>query len=136
MPNRNNTAYGGMDGNFNKTYRDASLALASHPAYPLWIRIGYAAEARVDRYGHASFRRGELREVLATYDERTGEVKVPSKQSVTAAISKAREVGAILPESNAECIVLDRSRVAYHNLQPIDRSLHRCPKHGKGDLMS
>lgn len=82
---------------------------AQDSAYPMWVRVKYAAYANINRNGHAEFSRGELGQVLGTVGA-AGVWAPASASSVSNAVKSAKEHGAILPESNARCLVLDEMR--------------------------
>jgi hypothetical protein len=73
---------------------------------PLALRVFFAAVGWSNRIGHACFERRGLAEVLCYVDKTTGEIVRPRPQGVNKAISKAKSMGLIEPQSDARCLVL------------------------------
>lgn len=73
---------------------------------PLAVRVLFAAMGRHDINGHAPFRPRELADILRTVDMETGEVRSAQSDTVSDALRQAKEVGYVLPESTARCVVL------------------------------
>ncbi|MGO8937604.1 MAG: hypothetical protein ACLQLO_10915, partial [Mycobacterium sp.] len=68
---------------------------AANPEMPLWVRVAALAFGCHRRNGHASFKTGEIAEVLGTPG------KALSASSVSNAIRLAKNAGWIAEESNA-----------------------------------
>lgn len=69
-------------------------------------RVRFAALAKANQSGHATFGKGELREILAI------DGRLPTTGQVSAAIRLAKARGAIRPESKARCLVVYEHQVS------------------------
>lgn len=86
---------------WNKLSKKDCERLARESDAPLWLRLYFAAQWRLNQTGHAEFQSGELAGVLA---KKGG--KPLGERSVSNAITRAKEKGLINDESNARCLVL------------------------------
>lgn len=73
---------------------------------PMHIRLHFHALANTGGDGHAPQAPGELREVLSRVDKSTGLLTPATPQDVRRAISRAKEEGLLVPESNASCLIV------------------------------
>jgi hypothetical protein len=69
-------------------------------------RILFAALGRMDRLGHARFTKGEIARIVSQVDPATGEITTARADSLSKAISKAKETGYIGHDSRARCITI------------------------------
>ncbi|MFC5805888.1 hypothetical protein [Streptomyces formicae] len=94
--------------------------MAKDPRHLLPYRVQYAAIGWADRHGHASFQAGELAALLAGSDG-----KALSKQSTTGAVSRAKGLDLVSPQSSAACLVLPRYLFQKEKGAPIPCRAHK-----------
>lgn len=87
---------------------------------PLWIRVASLAFGCHRRNGHATFKTGEIAEILGTPGTPL------SASSVSNAIKLAKNAGWIADQSNARCLMVPPHAVTGGLGHPNDR----CPVHG------
>jgi hypothetical protein len=91
--------------------RDTLKEWAASDVFPRWLRVTWAAYARLEGNGHAPFRQQELAGILG--DEING-VWIPARrQRVREAIDGAIERHLLLTGSKALCLVVPRSAVVF-----------------------
>ena len=83
-------------------------------------RVQYAAIGWADRHGHARFQAGELAAILA---DKHG--KPLSKQSTTGAVSRAKALDLVSPQSSAACLVLPRYLFQKEKGAPVPCRAHK-----------
>ncbi|WBC06770.1 hypothetical protein [Micromonospora sp. WMMA1947] len=72
---------------------------------PLYVRLVFAAYARVNDIGHAEFEPGEMLHVLGDVDH--DRVLTPaSRQTLYSALQQAEAFGMVLPGSGLRCVLL------------------------------
>jgi hypothetical protein len=101
-------------------WKERAASRAANPTMPLWIRVASLAFGCHRRNGHATFKPGEIAEILGT----PGEPLSPS--SVSNAVKLAKNAGWIAEESSARCLVVPPHAVQGGLGHPNDR----CPIHG------
>ncbi|MFE2291740.1 hypothetical protein [Streptomyces sp. NPDC059452] len=94
--------------------------MARDDRHPLTYRVYFAALWRANQIGHAEFRMGELAGILAGDDG-----VIPSRQSVTNAVGRAKALSLIGYDSTARCLTLP-----HHHFQKGGRGGRRCSVHG------
>lgn len=72
---------------------------------PLYLRVVFAAFGWSNLIGHAEFAVGGLALVLGSSDPVTGEISIPSRSQVNAAIKRAKEMNLIHEQSDFRCLV-------------------------------
>ncbi|MZE50119.1 hypothetical protein GTY86_02055 [Streptomyces sp. SID5770] len=102
-----------------------NLRMAENTRLPLFVRLVFLTEARMNRIGHAEFATGELESLLPTLDRRTGEIRNPSQNTVCKAIRIAIDEGFLSAESSARCLVLGG-----HDVQRSAKATSSCKHHG------
>jgi len=76
------------------------------PRLPAWLRVACLVYGSHTANGHATFKPGQIALVLAKVDQKTGEVRVPSKYAIRRAIASAVEYGWLAKESGSLCLVV------------------------------
>lgn len=104
----------------NELYRMAGEANSG----PFHIRVLFAAMGRMNAFGHAELRVGELARILGTTNTSTGEFTPCRRDSVSAAIKETKRRGLIAPESKSRCLVLH-----HHVFQKSTKDRWRCSVH-------
>ncbi|MFJ5020770.1 hypothetical protein [Streptomyces goshikiensis] len=94
--------------------------IARDDRHQLTYRVYFAALWKANRIAHAEFRMGELARTLVD----DGGV-IPSWQSVTNAIKRAKALDLIGQDSTARCLTLP-----HHHFQKGGRAGRRCSVHG------
>ena len=84
---------------------------AGNPRLPLWLRVSALAYGKHHGNGHAGFKVGEVALVLSRVDMVTGEITVPSSQSVCRAISMAIEYRFLSAGSNSRCLIVPKPKL-------------------------
>lgn len=85
---------------------------AASETFPRWLRVTFAAYAKVEANGHASFRQGELAVLLG--DMLPSGLRVPTvRQRVREAIDNAVGRGLLDPGSKALCLIVPPTAVAF-----------------------
>ena len=84
---------------------------AGNPRLPLWLRVSALAYGKHHGNGHAGFKVGEVALVLSRVDMVTGEITVPSKQTVYRAINMAIEYRFLSEGSSARCLIVPEGMV-------------------------
>lgn len=102
-----------------------NLRMASNTDFPLYVRLVFLTEARMNRIGHAEFASGELESLLPTVDRKTGEIRYPSQNTICKAIRKAVENGSLGRDSSARCLVLNGN-----DAQRSAKASSSCKHHG------
>lgn len=116
--------------NFVAVDRDAYRRLGENPVCSnRQLRIVALAMSRLEPKGHAHFDQGELRRLLSRVDERTGELKEPSRDSITRDIRTLEESGFLLPGSWLRDLRMPMFDVQYGR---SDRDNSMCPKKPPG----
>lgn len=77
---------------------------ARNPVLSTDLRILAAGRSRLELSGHSHWRRGELRNVLATVNRQTGEASPLSKSALTRRIGALADAGLLEPGSWSECL--------------------------------
>lgn len=72
---------------------------------PLYLRVVLAAMGWSNLIGHAEFAQGGLALVLQSTDPTTGEISIPSRSQVNAAIKRAKDMDLIHESSTFRCLV-------------------------------
>jgi hypothetical protein len=72
---------------------------------PLYLRVALAAMGWSNLIGHAEFAQGGLAMVLQSADPVTGEISIPSRSQVNAAIKRAKGMDLIHESSTFRCLV-------------------------------
>ncbi len=72
---------------------------------PLHFRVMFAAVGWSNLIGHAEFAPGGLGMVLQSANPRTGEMSMPDRNQVNAAIRRAKVMGLIAEDSTFRCLV-------------------------------
>lgn len=72
---------------------------------PLYLRVMFAGIGWANLIGHAEFAPGGLALILQSSDPKTGEVSIPSRRQVNAAIERARESGLVSQGSSRFCLL-------------------------------
>lgn len=72
---------------------------------PLYLRVVFAAMGWSNLIGHAEFAQGGLALVLQSADPQTGEIAIPSRSQVNAAIKRAKAMNLIHEQSDFRCLV-------------------------------
>lgn len=103
---------------WNKVSKKDCERLARDADAPLWLRVYFAAQWRLNQIGHAEFQSGELADVLTDKDG-----KRPSDGSVSNAVTRAKSKGLIDGESNARCLVLP------HHHARTEKGSASCSQH-------
>ncbi|MEV0733308.1 hypothetical protein [Polymorphospora sp. NPDC050346] len=111
--NFNGAPWGGIN-------QAAQQRRAKDPRHPLVYRIEFAAIGWANNVGHSRFDGLPLAQILAD-----GKGNQPNRQSIDKAIRKAKELGLIVPESNARCLV-----VSPRAFQRGGRGTYTCNVHG------
>lgn len=119
----------GGEGAWVAIAQQQQMLFAQSPDFDLPIRVHFAALARMDRKGHARFRRGELMRICAMFDKSTGEARAARSDSVNRAVKKAVERGLLAKGSGNRCLVVPHY-VAQSNSGPY----YDCPVHPEIDL--
>jgi hypothetical protein len=101
-------------------WRARAADRAANPSLDNWIRVATLAFGYHRRNGHASFKPGEIAEILGAPG------KPLSGPAVSNAIRLAKNAGWIAEESNARCLVVPPHAVGGGLGHPNDR----CPIHG------
>ena len=84
----------------------AARRLARDPdVKPLAMRVMFAAVGWSNLIGHAEFASGGLALVLQNADPKTGEISIPSRNQVNAAIRRAEQMGLVGDESSRFCLL-------------------------------
>ncbi|WP_153176031.1 hypothetical protein [Streptomyces sp. E2N171] len=99
--------------------------LAGITDFPLYVRLVFLAQSRMNRIGHAEFASGELEALLPTLDKKSGELRSPSQNTICKAVRKAIDNGSLSPESSARCLVIPG-----HDAQRSAKASIRCDWHG------
>jgi len=99
--------------------------LAGITDFPLYVRLVFLAQSRMNRIGHAEFASGELEALLPTLDKKSGELRSPSQNTICKAVRKAIDNGSLSPESSARCLVIPG-----HDAQRSAKASIRCGWHG------
>ena len=99
--------------------------LAGSMRLPLFARLVFLAEARMNRIGHAEFATGELESLLPTIDRKTGEIRYPSQNTICKAIKVAIEEGFFTKDSSVRCLVFHSNDV-----QRSAKASSSCNHHG------
>ncbi|MGP9021753.1 hypothetical protein ACT1U9_25555 [Streptomyces sp. BR1] len=94
--------------------------MARNDGHRLHYRVYFAALWRANQIGHAEFRMGELATILVA----EGGV-IPSRQSVTNAVGRAKALDLIGPDSTVRCLTLP-----HHHFQKGGRGGRKCSVHG------
>ncbi|MEU7183452.1 MULTISPECIES: hypothetical protein [Streptomyces] len=97
-----------------------SELMARNDGHLLHYRVYFAALWRANQIGHAEFRMGELATVLVGDDG-----VIPSRQSVTNAVARAKALDLIGHDSTVRCLTLP-----HHHFQKGGRGGRRCSVHG------
>lgn len=74
---------------------------------PLYLRVMFAGIGWSNLVGHAEFAMGGLAMVLQSADPTTGEISIPSRSQVNAAIKRAKEMGLVHDSSDFRCLVTE-----------------------------
>ena len=74
---------------------------------PLYLRVMFAGMGWSNLIGHAEFAMGGLAMVLQSADPTTGEMSMPSRSQVNAAIKRAKEMGLVHESSDFRCLVTE-----------------------------
>lgn len=74
---------------------------------PLYLRVMFAGIGWSNLIGHAEFAQGGLAMVLQSADPTTGEISIPSRSQVNAAIRRAKEMGLVHDSSDFRCLVTE-----------------------------
>jgi hypothetical protein len=74
---------------------------------PLYLRVMFAGLGWSNLIGHAEFAMGGLAMVLQSADPTTGEISIPSRSQVNAAIKRAKEMGLVHDSSDFRCLVTE-----------------------------
>lgn len=119
----------GGEGSWVAVSQQQQMLLAQSPDCDLPTRVYFAALGRMDRKGHARFKRGELMRICSMIDRRTGEVRGSRSDSINRAIKKAVERGLLASDSGNRCLVVPHI-VAQANNGPF----YDCPVHPEVDL--
>jgi len=119
----------GGDGSWVAVGQQQQMLLAQSPDFDLPTRVYFAALGRMDRKGHARFKRGELMRICSMVDRRTGEVRSARSDSINRAVKKAVERGVLAHDSSNRCLVVPHI-VAQANNGPY----YDCPVHPEVDL--
>jgi hypothetical protein len=119
----------GGDGSWVAVAQPQQMLLAQSTDFDLPTRVYFAALGRMDRKGHARFRRGELMQICSMVDRATGETRRARSDSINRAIKKAIERGLLARESGNRCLVVPHF-VAQANNGPF----YDCPVHPEVDL--
>lgn len=107
---------------YQSVWRERAASRAANPAMPAWIRVAALAFGCHRRNGHASFKTGEIAEILGT----PGKPLSPS--SVSNAIKLAKNAGWIDGQSTARCLVVPPHAVVGGLGHPNDRcAIHGAP---------
>ncbi|WP_236241314.1 hypothetical protein [Streptomyces sp. CC228A] len=94
--------------------------MARDDRHPLAYRVYFSALWKANQIGHAEFRMGELATILA------GEGGViPSRQSVTNAVGRAKALDLIGHDSTVRCLTLP-----HRHFQKGGRGGRKCSVHG------
>ncbi|MGW3929976.1 hypothetical protein ACWECC_18010 [Streptomyces microflavus] len=99
--------------------------LAGSLRMPLFARLVFLAESRMNRIGHAEFATGELESLLPTLDRKTGEINYPSKNTICKALRIAIDEGFFSEESSSRCLVFHSNDV-----QRSAKASSSCNHHG------
>lgn len=73
---------------------------------PLAWRVYMAALGWANRDGHAEFARGELSDLLKVLNTKTGEVRPATKYALRDALTEAKRMGLIGPDSSTRCLTV------------------------------
>ncbi|MEV5882173.1 hypothetical protein AB0L74_05540 [Streptomyces sp. NPDC052020] len=94
--------------------------MARDGGHQLTYRVYFAALWKANQIGHAEFRKGELAKMLAGSDG-----VIPSRQSVTNAIKRAKVLDLIGQDSTVRCLT-----APHHHFQKGGRGGRKCSVHG------
>lgn len=72
---------------------------------PLYMRVMFAAVGWSNLIGHAEFAVGGLAMILQSANPRTGEISIPDRNQVNAAIKRSHEMGLIADGSTFRCLI-------------------------------
>lgn len=112
---------------WNANNQHESRRLARDPEVkPLHLRVMFAAEGWANLIGHAEFSHGGLALVLQSTDPQTGEIHIPSRSQVGAAIRRAIEMRLIEDGSTIRCLMPNVNR--FH--KSGGRGGKTCQHHG------
>lgn len=96
---------------------DHWLDFCGNPNFPDYLRIVFVSYARHASNGHARLGQGELARYLVRKDG-----TLPDRRNIRHSIDKAIDLGYLLPESRALCLVVSSSHVQ----GGIDDKKRRC----------
>jgi len=104
---------------------------------PLYLRVMFAAIGWSNLIGHAEFAASGLALVLQSSDPRTGEISIPCRRQVNAAIDRARDMGLVSEGSSRFCLLAPSwwekaggtggKSCTHHGIQPRSRRDKRSP---------
>lgn len=104
-------------------FQDHWMEKAGNPKLPLWLRVAAYAYGTHAANGHASFNRGEVRDVLSKIDVKNRLPVQPDDANISRAIRTAVEYGWLDPRSTMRCLV-----VPAHQIEKRTKGQHKsCP---------
>ncbi len=125
----------------------ARLRAGDSSVKPLAVRVMFAAIGWSNLIGHAEFAAQGLANILLSSNPRTGELSIPSRRQVNAAIRRAEEMGLVAEGSSRFCLLAPDwwekaggtggKTCTHHGIRPRARRDKRSPaQHGDRDKRS
>lgn len=95
---------------WSRHYQEPWAEDALNPAYPMPLRVAFLAFGRHRANGHATFRQGEVANVLGHFDDH-GTWVPADRRTVYRAIARAVEYGLLDEGSKTLCLVVPSHRI-------------------------